>query len=234
MPSERRSALICALDPLAPALGVGVYSEFVSWHLLGLLIEAVTEAPFEVAVSELILRPLALEEEIFFVPRTKTVVERICTNVDVSVQRRPVALKWEVHAENLADCRPAGGAYASMRGLAELYASTMHSECPVLKRGASGWVADLHQFRADENFDPILGRSCQHGVGFMIMPEQHGLPLHRSGYGHTGLGGMTVAFADPFNEVVIALHLNGIANGHPADPVARRRRIVGSLFSGVL
>jgi len=211
-----------------PAPGVGAYSEYASWHLLAAVVEEMSGQEFEGFIHELVLEPAGVQSEIFFTSRFSANPDHLRVNVDLTGGTY-VPLLWETHPDNLADLRPSCGAHASMRGLAQLYAALLPSS-PASVPHLAASIEPLLAARTNRGMDPVLGRELTHGVGFMIQPAQHGVPLSDMSFGHTGLSGMTVAFADPIVSLVVALHFPTATNPDIEDPVERRRELLSILL----
>ena len=86
----------------------------------------------------------------------------------------------------------------------------------------------------------MLGRSASFGLGFMTSLSDHffGDLFSARSYGHSGLGGMTFAGADPSLGLTFAVHANGVTEwcstgGLEKRPELRRRAVGDALLSAV-
>ena len=80
-------------------------------------------------------------------------------------------------------------------------------------------LTQMLAIRTDLYPDPVLGRTLQHGCGFMVDGHRHYHPsLGESAFGHSGLGAMTTVFTSLKERITIALHVNGLSG----DALTRR------------
>lgn len=233
-----RDQLVRSSVPLPQDPRFGIYSEFVSWELLRYAIEDVTGLEFETVLNRQILKPLQLDEQMAFtIGSNDPRLDRLRINVDLRRQKA-TPLVWEQHPANLADLRVAGGAHASMNGLAHLYAHLLDIEAG--HEGFGLTRRTLRQMTAAATVaahDQVLGRVCRHARGFMpdLSHHCHDARHSQRSFGHSGLHGMTFAAADPETGLAYAVHLNG-ATAFDSDvdpdrsPQERRRLISGRIL----
>jgi hypothetical protein len=78
-----------------------------------------------------------------------------------------------------------------------------------------------------------------YSMGFMVDLVEMGVGFGSGAFGHSGLGGMTFAGADPTARWTFAIHVNGAPNRSDSaaveedpewSPVARRRLISRSII----
>jgi CubicO group peptidase (beta-lactamase class C family) len=220
-----RDLAVRSLTPLPiQQAGAGIYSEYAAWHLLALVIEALTGQHFEAAVAELVLDRLGIREHIAY-RLPKPARARLRINIDLRDVHKGIPLLWERTDSNLDDIRPAGGAHATMSALAALYEDLRMAWLS----GPTTGVRQLAQTTTIDAYDPVLGRRCLHGGGFMIKPAQHEFAMSDDAFGHTGLAGLTVAFTDPATALTVAVHTNGITYPTSTRPLQRRRLMFESL-----
>jgi len=228
-----RDLLVRSLEPLARSEGVGRYSEYASWHLLALVLEALTELRFDQAIDQLVLAPLHLSQEISFTP-SGGIRDRLRLNVDLTRPGvGPLPILWEASPEVMDDIRPGTGAVASMRGLATLF---MHLASVWTGSSAGSVISGpttrfLTQPATALEYDPVLGRTLSYSRGFFAGGAFPG--LSRSAFGCAGLSGMTFAAADPERDVALAIHTNGIVDGRLAPELDRRELLVRAAIAGL-
>lgn len=236
--------LACAMlkEALASTFDVGPgssnpactgYSEFAGWYLLSEIVRRVTGVPVGSLIETEILRPLGLQPEMHsdMTDMSAKAVGRIRSNVSLRDERRMAAL-----IEGTAVYRKYGGngigAFSSMRGLSSFYGTLMRlGEGHESSLGLRPVTLRKLTSSSDRKFDVLLQRRCSFGLGFMTDLESHhfGSYISDAAYGHVGMMGMTVAFADPVNGLSVAWHTNGMVVGdtHVGD---RRVERVEALY----
>ena len=82
--------------------------------------------------------------------------------------------------------------------------------------------------------DPVMGRTCGYGLGFMLGLGEHdfGTRVGDGAFGHSGFRGMTAAFADPAHGLVVTCHLNGSVD--PGSLGYRRPALVDTIYRAVV
>jgi CubicO group peptidase (beta-lactamase class C family) len=207
-----------------PGVDAG-YSEYGGWHVLGLVIEAVTGVPVPAFLRAEVLVPLGLEGDVYL-GMSATEWAELRPRIGVNFDMRgldPVPLLMERSDRPCTEWNPAFGGYATMRGLGRLYDRLLHALA-----GGPGPVgaATLATFTAPQRpvaFDRVLKRPCRFGYGFMVDLRHHivGSWCSERSFGHLGFAGSTWAFADPEHGLVVAVLGDGLLD--PATAVGHRR-----------
>jgi CubicO group peptidase (beta-lactamase class C family) len=211
---EIRKDLILNMAPSRSQRAVAAYSEVAGWGLLSMAVEALTSATTAAFVSQRILAPLNLADEIMIGlsrDAAHDFTDRVAPCVDLNGPR-PIPLLGEIAADLIATREPANMTLATMRGLARLY-SHLNAVLGGLTSGpvSTESLAHLVEPSGDRAWEPMMQRECRYGYGFMVDLSQHdyGRWCSPASFGHSGYLGMTSAFADPVNDASVALFYNG-------------------------
>jgi CubicO group peptidase (beta-lactamase class C family) len=225
-PSVRREVIAELPPPLDFPVGeAAAYSEFTAWNLIGWVLEKLTGAPVADLLRSEVIAPLDLCDTWLGMDHGSygTLAERMGINVDLR-SNEFVPLLGERLERIACECNPAYGGYTTGRDLARFYAR--------LLEGLEGSVAcplpapdTLHAFCSSTRgvmHDPVLGRECDFGLGFMTDLSLHGFgsACSEASFGHSGNIGASFGFADPVHELAVACVFNGVCD----DYVARLRR----------
>ena len=210
------------------------YSEFGGWFMLGKVIEALTETPFdtwlgdevlgpyEVPADDLILRIHPEDYERFY--------PRIAATLDLTMEQA-VPLLAEVGPETTAEWNPSFGAYGTMGAIATFYDGLL-ADLRGAERVLPQQLLELATTpRLPLRHDVTLARDAGFGLGFMTPLSSHHfgeMPSDRA-FGHAGQGGTSIAMADPEADLVIAVLFNA---GLDADTALSFRRVnlVSSIY----
>jgi CubicO group peptidase (beta-lactamase class C family) len=218
------------------------YSDYSAWHLLGCIIEAVSDRPFADFIKDEVCDPLGMKDTGFSIggSRYEDKAARIGIVYDLRGSRAmPLLFDRTELATSMWD--PAHGGYGTMADLARFY-----REMTACLRGKSDFLSEetAHLFvygGRGPMFDQVYKRRCEFGLGFMVDLASFGFGSRCSSrsFGHSGYLGTVLGVCDPEHDLVAALVLNGlvgeIAPGRPPiDPgYARGRRIVDLLYESV-
>lgn len=187
------------------------YSEFTAWHLLAMALERASGAPLHQLVSATSQR-WGFGDDIVLCPDPATAgaaAPRVAPNVQLHGGRF-VPMLGEVVPGVIGEWNPAMGAYATAGGLARLYWSMLDR----LHRGGAPALAEATTPQRLATADPVLGRRCSFGFGFMTDLAGHGFSDRCSprSFGHSGNAGMSFALADPDHGLAIAYIGNGFTD----------------------
>ncbi|HEY7069107.1 MAG TPA: serine hydrolase domain-containing protein [Acidimicrobiales bacterium] len=237
--TEGQTQLVLGSRPApgwTPGHGVA-YAQVTPWDLLGLAVEDLAGVPVRRFVAERVLGPARAGDELFVAGLGDDDFVRLRDRLAVNIYLEGPAGD-PILAERTRRFRcvasPAVGSTASARGLGRFYELCLdiwHGRSEVLSPGT------LELFAASRNrgHDPVMGRECSYGYGFMTDLEGHefGPLCGRRAFGHTGYGGMTAAMCDPDSGLVIAFHFNGRIDADSAVNY-RRPSLVTSIYRAVL
>lgn len=232
LPPSSRLAWIRGAQP-DPRFRVGVdtaYAPFASWHLLGMVIEEVSDRSYSSFVEDVVVKGYgisAADVVIRFTPeRFAAESTRIAVGLDMTFDP-PIPLLAEAGSETACEWNPAYGAYATMRGVADLYSGLMRDLAganevlpgPILRAA----TAVTYSARYDEG----LGRDGAFALGFMVdlNGEHYGRSLSGAAFGHSGPGAAGFGLADPESGCVIAAMFNSIVDVDTSDALRRRRLV---------
>jgi CubicO group peptidase (beta-lactamase class C family) len=230
-PQRRGEAVLRTPPPLEWRQGVdGGYSEYGGWHLLGLVIEAVSGVPLREYLRDEILEPFGLAGEVY-VQMTPQEYREQRARIGVNFDMRgtgAIPLLMERSERVCTEWNPSFGVYATMRGLGRLYEHVLDARedgpaAKVISAETMRMFTDPQRDRVD---DVVLGRPCRFGYGFMVDLRDHVLGSQCSprSFGHLGFAGSGWAFADPDHDLVVALLSNGLLD--PATAIGLRRPVL--------
>ncbi len=237
-PRSRQAWVDASPPPEGWRFGVDrAYSEFGGWFMLGRVIEALTEQPFDryvrtavldpygVPAEDLVLR-IAPEDHARFAPR-------ISATLDLTMDQ-PVPLLAEVGPETAAEWNPSFGAYGTMSAMATFYRGLLDDLGGADTVLPADLLADATTARLPVTEDVTLGRAAGFGLGFMTPLGSHffGDAPSMSAFGHAGQGGTSFAMADPERDLVAAVLFNA---GLDADTALSFRRVhlVDAIYRGL-
>lgn len=239
LPERSREGWVYASEPPAGwKFGVDrAYSEFGGWFMLGKVIEALTEEPFDVWTRNNVLDPFGVDADDLVLrvhPEDyRRLYPRISATLDLTMEQA-VPLLAEVGPETTAEWNPSFGAYGTMGAVATFYQGLLSD------LGGAGAVlpadvlADAVTARLPIRFDPTLDREAGFGLGFMTPLSSHefGRAPSDEAFGHAGQGGTSFAMADPASDLVLAVLFNA---GLDADTALSFRRVnlVNSVYSAL-
>lgn len=221
--------LVCnsrLVDGWRPGSG-SLYSAWLGYAALGLVIEQVSGRPFRTFVREEVFGPVGMDDCWIGVPpeQETAVAERMALLYDTAGARPEVPPVGPIaQARGLTSVSPASGGIGPMRQLARLYESLL---------GIEGRPRLLRADTVAAMTSPVAERRLRrYGLGFEV-----GLAAFReqwpAAFGHKGLRSSMV-LADPRRRIVIAVMLNGLGRGRNpahllgvADAVRSSLREVG-------
>lgn len=229
LPERSREGWVYASEPPEGwKFGVDrAYSEFGGWYMLGKVIEALTEEPFDRWAREHVLDPYGVPADDLVLrvhPEDyQRLYPRISATLDLTMEQA-VPLLAEVGPETTAEWNPSFGSYGTMDAVARFYEGLMAD----LDGAGVVLPQDLLQTavtsRLPVRFDPTLDREAGFGLGFMTPLSSHefGKAPSDEAFGHAGQGGTSYAMADPANDLVVAVLYNA---GLDADTALSFRRV---------
>jgi CubicO group peptidase (beta-lactamase class C family) len=236
LPSHKRDAFVDAMRlPDGWRIGRDAgYSEFVGWHLLGRLLEAVSRRPLRDELRATVLDPLGMSDT--WIGMSEQQYDENVARIGMNHDMRG----WVVFPQLLERARrvcretnPAYGGYTTASDLARFYAALV-TQLKGVGNPCLPSDATLRTFCSsarERSYDVILERECTHGLGFMtgLADHQFGPCCSPASFGHSGWSGTTFAFADPNHELAVAVVLNGIARSKRA--FAARSALVDAIYS---
>jgi len=234
-PEKRRALLERMLRPQGWQVGVDAgFSEYTGWFVLGWLLEKLTGEPLREHLRATVLDPLTLADTwIGMTERQYRAIEaRLGVTHDLSGPR-PMPMLLERSLRWCTETNPAHGGYSTATDLARFYMALLD------RLGGAGSDAlpsskMLRRFTSTARppvYDQALGRVCPFGLGFMTSLGDHffGDVCTSATFGHSGYIGASFAFADPFEELVIAVIYNGIVA--PEFITSRRIALVKGIYA---
>lgn len=223
-----------------PLGAIARYSHFAGWHVIGAVVERVVGIPLGTHLRDALFLPLGMADT--WVGMSSTDYEAVRDRLGVlyfekdheSFERwlglGPTPMWHDLARETCTLTIPSGG-YAPARDLGRFYDALLDRE-----RLADLGIVDpevLDQFVGVQRsgmYDTGLGRVCDYGLGFMVNLRGHHFGAHCSvqSYGHSGINGSSVAFADEAKQLVVALLPNDILDWQSC--FLRRTGIVNSIY----
>ncbi len=229
LPERSREGWVYASEPPHGwRFGVDrAYSEFGGWFVLGRVIEALAEEPFDRYVRRAVLDPygvpaddlvLRIEGEDF-----DRLSPRISATLDLTMDR-PVPLLAEVGPETAAEWNPSFGAYGTMGAMVTFYEGLLGDLAGAGDVLPADLLTDAVTARLPVRHDVTLDRDAGFGLGFMTPLSSHFFgdsPSDRA-FGHAGQGGTSFAMADPEHDLAVGVLFNA---GLDADTALSFRRV---------
>lgn len=213
------------------------YSEFGGWFMLGRVIEALTEQPFDRYVRDAVLDPYGVPTEDLLmrvaVEDHERIAPRISATLDLTMDQ-PVPLLAEVGPETAAEWNPSFGAYGTMSAMATFYRGLLDDLGGAERVLPADLLVQATTARLPLSEDVTLGRPAGFGLGFMTPLSSHYFgdrPSPRA-FGHAGQGGTSFAMADPEADLAVAVLFNA---GLDADTALSFRRVhlVDAIYRGL-
>lgn len=201
------------------------YSEYAAWHVLGMLIEAASGQPASQFLRNEVCGPFASGEMWFAMEdgEYRSLYPRLAVAYDLRCAE-PTPMLANRSRRPCTEANMAYGGYGTARGLRQFYETMLsvlqaRSSVPL----APAKARQLVQRHRGRRWDPVLRRSCDWGLGFMVDLADHGFEgyVSPSAFGHTGYFGTTLGLADPARDLAVAIVWNGIVDG---DLGVRTRR----------
>jgi CubicO group peptidase (beta-lactamase class C family) len=233
-PAKRRARAARATRPPGWRLGVdAAYSEYVGWHVLGWLIEAVAGQCLREHLRAVVLEPLELHST--WIGMTDDEYRDWLPFLGVNADMRNLGgypMLFERSQRVCTETNPAHGGYTNARDLARFYSALLaHMDGGHVEALPS--CAIMRRFCAPARpkvYDAVLDRECSYGLGFMTELSEHAFGDHcsRSSFGHSGNVGSSFAFADPDRGLSVGVVFNGLV-GHEAA-FLRRRALINALY----
>jgi CubicO group peptidase (beta-lactamase class C family) len=211
--------LVCDFK-LQWAPGSRVHYHGLSAHwVLGMVIEAITGQDFREAITDLVLRPLGLENDLFMgLPRSE--VPRMSFLYQPGSSPGTYALRFESTSEAWQQCgAPGGGGYGTARGMVALYQMMLQGgRLNGVQLLSPRTLAYAIRNYTEERTDEFMGVAMHRGLG----PHLRGTSVGIRGlgsiaspraFGHGGVG-TSYCWADPDSGISFAY----ITNSRVPDP----------------
>lgn len=229
---------VCATR-LPPGWAVGAaatYSQFAGWQILGQVVETVVGRPLAEHLREALLLPLGMSDTWVGMSGEDYEAVRDRLGVMYFEEDQGGAERWlgpmwhELGREACMLTLPSGG-YSPARDLGRFYNALLDREH--LADLGLGEPSVVDQFLTPQRtgmYDTGLGRVCEYGLGFMVNVRGHhfGERCAVRSYGHSGIRGASLAFADEDRKLVVALLSNDILDWQTC--FLRRTAIVNAIY----
>jgi len=236
VPEGRRSEVVDrARRPSQWRVGrQAAYSEFVGWHLLGRMIEAVTGEDLRQHLRTSVLEPLGMTSTWIGMAEEdyEKVEPRLGVNWDLR-GLRPVPVLLERSRRWCFETNCAYGGYTTASDLVRFYRAIL-DQLGGAQLSTVPSAETLLPFVTNARppgFDEVLDRECEYGLGFMVDLRGHhfGPACSPSSFGHSGWLGGTFAFADHEHDLAVAAVLNGIVDSETS--FVRRPSFVRAIYT---
>lgn len=218
------------------------YHVATSWYMLAELVRRLDGRPFPQYVREAIFEPLGMNDSWIGMPRERyrAYGDRVGLLHDTAGPQPAADSFWDTE-DGAALCRPPGNGRGPIRELGRLYRM-------LLNKGTLDGVRILSPQTVEAIVSPhrvgMYDHTFRHvmdwGLGFIVNSARYGrdtVPYgfgpHASdrAFGHSGHQS-TVAFADPENDLVVALVCNGMPG--EARHHVRMREILEAIYQDVV
>jgi CubicO group peptidase (beta-lactamase class C family) len=232
------------LEAPAPAAGwqVGVdraYSEVQGWNVLRTLIEDVEHSSLTDVTRQSVLLPLRIRDLCFAVEDCEwaAIEPRIGVHYDCAAG----TFKPMVHQLLRKYCSDASlaviGGHGTMEALGRFYEAVLRCVGGELVWGLPSPALMREMVTSDGHvgFDPIVQRELGFGLGFMTdLSSGWTACVGTAAFGHLGLLGTSVAFADPELGLVVAIMGNTFAMTEAASTRADRLALLRAIYADVM
>lgn len=239
LPERSREGWVYAAEPPAGwRFGEDrAYSEFGGWFMLGKVIEALTDEPFDLWTRDHVLTPYGVPTDDLVLRIHPEDYERLYPRISATLDlttEQAVPLLAEVGPETTAEWNPSFGAYGTMTALAKFYEGVLGDLAGAGVVVPAPLLEEAVTPRLPIRFDPTLNREAGFGLGFMTPLSSHEFgkaPSDRA-FGHAGQGGTSFAMADPEHDLVVAVLFNA---GLDADTALSFRRVnlINSIYKAL-
>jgi CubicO group peptidase (beta-lactamase class C family) len=226
-PAHRLDALVASVvipPGWRPGRDIG-YSEVAAWHLLDRVVTALSGETTRCFVDRRVLEPIGVTSDLIVGGMSSeefvALEHRLGVNASLVGDSFDPLLMERTPRQRCA-ANPAVGTSATAGGLGRFYGELLRAldgDSKVVGQDVLAAMVQTHVTGPDQ----VMGRDCSYGLGFMTELASHrfGHRCSPSAFGHSGNGGMTAAFGDPENGIVIAYHFNGRIDGESAVDVFR-------------
>jgi len=200
--------------------GSRVHYHGLSAHwVLGMVIEAITGQDFRQAITDLVIRPLGLENDLFVgLPRSE--LSRMSFLYQPGSTAGSYAMRFESTSEAWQQCgAPGGGGYGTARGMVALYQMMLQGgRLNGVQLLSPRTLAYAIRNYTDERVDEFMGMAMHRGLGPHVRGHTVGMRGLGSlasprAYGHGGVG-TSYCWADPDSGLSFAY----ITNSRVPDP----------------
>ncbi len=233
---SRRAALLLSL-PEVDLEGTRAYSDFGAWFLLSHVVEAVAGEDFRDFAHRRVIAPYGIDERDLNLGIPPELLGPWRPDISINVYRREDTGLHPLAAEAAAiwacEWNPPFSSYGSARGLAQFYRGVLNDRAGAGTAVSQVTAVDATTARATYH-DPRFEREASFGLGFMT-----NMPLFRLGdapsersFGHAGIGGGAVAWADPDHDLAAAIVVNAVFDELP-DLLEARASIVSGIYDAL-
>jgi CubicO group peptidase (beta-lactamase class C family) len=215
--------------------GTRGYSDFAGWFLLAHIVEVVTGQDHRDVVLERVGEPYGIHERDLNLGIPAELLDEWMPQISVNLYRREDTSLHPLAAEAApiwaCDWNPPQVAYGSSTGLVAFYRGVLDD------LAGAGRVLSVDMARAaitggDKFYDNRLKRDSRFGLGFMVDLSLFRLgsaPSERS-FGHVGVGGVSVAFADPEHDLAGTIIFNTVFD-EDQDLLIERGRVMSAVYA---
>ena len=213
------------------------YSAYVSWYVLAEIVRRLSGRDYAAYVREEIFLPLGMSD--CWIAMPPEVYRGYGTRLGI-MQKTEGGQVVDLGLDTEAACtnpRPSGSGHGPMRQLAQFYRmllahGTLDGNRILSPQTVEALVARHRAGMYDQTFKHVL----DFGLGFVLNSNQYGIDTVPYGYGphasprtfgHSGMQS-SCAFADPENDVVVALVFNGTPGEGAHDQ--RIRTVLAMLY----
>jgi CubicO group peptidase (beta-lactamase class C family) len=217
------------------------YSDYQGWNVLRVWLEDVTRLPFGVAVREITLAPLGVDDCYFgFTDKQWTDVH---DRLGLNVQLDNGALLPLLHGllrKFLDDpLMQVIGGHASADAIASFYQAALDVFAGRPRPGLPEppLFHELVQPTSAREPDLLLKTPVAFGLGFMVdLVDVFGATIGSRAFGHLGLMGNAFAFADPDLDLVVVFAANAVYfSAEGKQGIGKMRRsLVAAIYSDVV
>jgi CubicO group peptidase (beta-lactamase class C family) len=216
------------------------YSNVAGWHVIGSIVEKVVGVSLSRHLRDTIFDPLGMPDTWVGMPASTYEAVRHRLGVtyfewdDDSLEHwlgtGPTPMWHDIARETCGMTVPSG-AYSTCRDLGQFYEALVERDrLPSLEIVDTQTLEEFLSVQRSGMYDSGLGRVCDYGLGFMLNVRGHHFGDYCSprSYGHSGIHGSSLAFADEPKELVIALLCNDIFDWQTC--FLRRTALVNAIY----
>lgn len=233
---SKRAAMLLAL-PEVDLEGTRAYSDFGAWYLLSHVVEVVAQEDFRDFAHKRVVEPYGIDERDLNLGIPPELFEAWRPQISINVYRREETglhpLAAEASSIWACEWNPPFSTYGSARGLVQFYRGVLEDRAGAGRVVSAATAIDATTGR-EVYHDPRFERDASFGLGFMT-----NMPLFRLGdapsersFGHAGIGGGAVAFADPEHDLAAAIIVNAVFDDMP-DLLEARASLVSGIYDAL-
>lgn len=221
------------------------YCALGTWRALGAVVEKVVGGPLSTHLRQEVLLPLGMVDS--YVGMTNEEWSSVEPRLGVNYLNRGdfdqdaggpdmsedgfFPISYEATEAACIDALPESGGYAPARDLARFYAALLSPDELADRSAVAAEVVRLFTSAQRRGmYDAVLLRVCDFGLGFMVDLREHnfGDRCSPSSYGHSGIAGSSMAFADPHHGLAVALVFNDLLDWQTA--FLRRKGVINAIY----